>query len=228
VWRRGVGTAKDWRLPTLPARPSAFAAVLVVVSALVYLPMESAFGADRWITFGPFAFQASRLLLYLAYFLVGLRLGAAGLDSGLLARDGELARRWPVWLCAGLASYALHFAVIVTVVLPVVRTRQPLPLSGRLLLDITFVLCCTTISVALIALFRRFAVAHRPVFDSLSASSYGIYLLHYLFVVWLQFALLAVALDPIAKGAIVFAGAVALSWGTTAALRRAPMLARVL
>jgi hypothetical protein len=47
-------------------------------------------------------------------------------------------------------------------------------------------------------------------------------------VVWLQFALLAVVLGPIAKGAIVFVGAVALSWGIVAALRRVPVIARVL
>ena len=78
------------------------------------------------------------------------------------------------------------------------------------------------------ALFRRFAITHQPVFDRLSACSYGMYLIHYPVVVWLQFALLAVALDPIAKGAIVYVGAVALNWGIVAALRRVPVIARVL
>jgi len=54
------------------------------------------------------------------------------------------------------------------------------------------------------------------------------YLIHYPVVVWLQFALLAVALGPIAKGSVVFVGAVALSWGIVAALRRVPVIARVL
>ena len=81
---------------------------------------------------------------------------------------------------------------------------------------------------AFIALSRRFVFSHRPVLDSLSASSYGIYLIHYPVVVWLQFALLAVTLGPIAKGAIVFVGAVAVSWGIVVALRRVPVIARVL
>ena len=107
-------------------------------------------------------------------------------------------------------------------------THRPLPLTLRLLSDLTVVLCCGTISFAFIAFFRRFAIAHQPVFDSLSASSYGMYLIHYPVVVWLQFALLAVALGPIAKGAIVYVGAVALSWGIVVALRRVPVTARVL
>ncbi|HLZ06564.1 MAG TPA: acyltransferase [Bradyrhizobium sp.] len=209
-------------------RPTAFLAMLLVASALVYVPMELNFGADGWLTLGPFSFQASRLLLYAVYFLVGLQMGASIAVSGVLAPNAELARRWPIWLTAGLVAYALRLAVILTLILPVAKGHQPLPLSLRLLGDFTVVLCCGTISLAFIALFRRFAIAHRPVFDSLSASSYGMYLVHYPIVVWLQFALLAVALGPIAKGAIVYVGSVALSWGITLVLRRVPIIARVL
>jgi hypothetical protein len=54
------------------------------------------------------------------------------------------------------------------------------------------------------------------------------YLIHYPVVVWLQFAMLAVSLSPIAKASIVFTGAGAVSWGIVAALRRVPAIARVL
>jgi surface polysaccharide O-acyltransferase-like enzyme len=190
--------------------------------------MELVFGADSWVTLGAFSFQASRLLLYAIYFLAGILIGAFGTESGILARNAGLARRWPIWLSAGFAAYALRLAIIITLILPVAAAHRPLPLSLRLLSDLTLILCCTTISFAFIALFRRFAIAHQPVFDSLSASSYGMYLIHYPIVVWLQFALLAVALGPITKGAIVFVGAVALSWGIVVVLRRVPVIARVL
>jgi peptidoglycan/LPS O-acetylase OafA/YrhL len=208
--------------------PAAFVALLLVVSALVYVPMELVFGADRWLTLGPFSFQSSRLLLYAIYFLVGLRIGAAGTENGFLARNAGLAQRWPIWVSAGLAAYALRLAIIITLILPVARAHQPLPLTVRLLSDLTVILCCGTISFAFIALFRRFAVAHHPVFDSLSASSYGMYLIHYPVVVWLQFALLAVAPGPVAKGAMVFVGSVGLSWGIVVVLRRVPVIARLL
>jgi peptidoglycan/LPS O-acetylase OafA/YrhL len=206
----------------------AFVATLLVVSALVYVPMELVFGTERWLTLGPFSFQASRPLLYAIYFLAGIQIGASGAEFGFLARNAELARRWPIWLLAGLAAYALRLAIIVMLVLPVVAAHRPLPLAPRLLSDVTLVLCCGTISFAFIAFFRRFAIAHQPVFDSLSASSYGMYLIHYPVVVWLQFALLAVALGPIAKGTIVCVGTVALSWGVVVALRRVQVIARVL
>jgi peptidoglycan/LPS O-acetylase OafA/YrhL len=177
--------------------------------------------------FGPFSFQASRLLLYATYFLAGIQLGASGTESSFLARNAELARRWPIWLSGGLAVYALRLAVIITFILPVVSAHRPLPLVPRLLSDLTLVLCCGIISFAFIAIFRRFAIARQPVFDSVSASSYGMYLIHYPVVIWLQFALLTVALGPIAKGAIVYVGAVTLTWGTVVALRRDRMIARV-
>lgn len=205
-----------------------FVAMLLVVSVLVYVPMELVFGADSWVTLGAFSFQASRLLLYAIYFLAGILIGAFGTESGILARNAGLARRWPIWLSAGLSAYALRLAIIVMLVLPVAAAHRPLPLTLRLLSDLSFVLCCSTISFALIALFRRFAIAYQPAFDSLSSSSYGMYLIHYPVVVWLQFALLAVALGPIAKGAIVFVGAVALSWGIVVMLRRVPATARLL
>ena len=226
--RRGTANTQVPRHLGFYDRPAAFVTVLLVVSALVYVPMELSFGADHWLTIGPFSFQVSRLLLYAAYFLVGLQMGAAGTESGFLARNAGLVRRWPIWLSAALAAYALRLTVIIMLVLPVAKLHQPLPLAPRLLSDLTLVLCCGTISFAFIALFRRFAGARQPVFDSLGASSYGMYLVHYPIVVWLQFALLAVALGPIAKGAIVFVGAVALSWGIVVVLRRVPPIARLI
>jgi peptidoglycan/LPS O-acetylase OafA/YrhL len=227
LWRRRTANRQAPRHLGVHGAPAALA-MLLIVSALVYVPMALAFGADRWLSFGPLAFQASRLLLYATYFMVGIQMGAAGIESGFLARNVGLARRWPIWLSAGLAAFALHLAVIATLILPKARAHQPVPLDLHALVDVTFVLCCGTISFAFIALFRRFAVGHRPVFDSLSASSYGMYLVHYPIAVWLQFALLAVGLGPIAKGAIVFAGTVALSWGIVVTLRRIPVIARVL
>jgi glucans biosynthesis protein C len=56
-------------------------------------------------------------------------------------------------------------------------------------------------------------------FDSLSINAYGIYLLHYAVVVWLQYALLAVALPAGAKVILVLAPALVLSWAASAGLR---------
>jgi surface polysaccharide O-acyltransferase-like enzyme len=74
----------------------------------------------------------------------------------------------------------------------------------------------------------RFAKARSRVLDSLRDNAYGMYLIHYAFVSWLQYALLKVALPAFVKGSLAFSATLALSWGVTAALRRIPAVARVI
>jgi len=87
--------------------------------------------------------------------------------------------------------------------------------------DVAFVVSGLVSSFAALAIFLRFATRPVRVFDALSRDAFGIYLLHYPFVTWLQFALLGLAWPGAVKGALVFVGAVLLSWGTVAAYRRA-------
>jgi len=205
-------------------RPAAFFAVFMAVSAAAYLPPLVAFGPNRWVAFGPFSLQASRFLLYFVYFLAGVVVGAGGIERGLLARDGRLGRQWPIWVAAALALYLIVAAMAF---LPKADAGGASGLAG-LLMFAAFVLCCGACGFALLALFRRFANARSRLFDSLSDNAYGIYLVHYGFVLWLQYALLPANFPAIVKAALVFSGALALSWGTTAALRRIPAVARVI
>jgi surface polysaccharide O-acyltransferase-like enzyme len=64
--------------------------------------------------------------------------------------------------------------------------------------------------------------------DSLCENAYGIYLVHHLFVIWLQYSLLQAPLAALAKGSIVFLGALALRWASVAALRRVSVVAHVI
>jgi hypothetical protein len=98
----GLHVLRRWMAKTQAPRPQAFVAMLLVVSALVYVPMELVFGAERWLTLGPFSFQESRLLLYATYFLAGFQMSASGTESGFLARNTGLARRWPMSIGVGL------------------------------------------------------------------------------------------------------------------------------
>ena len=71
------------------------------------------------------------------------------------------------------------------------------------------------------------AVTRHPAFDSLSACSYGLYLVHYPVAIWLQYALLAVPVGPVVKGIIVCVGTILFSWAIVVALRRVPAIAHV-
>ena len=88
----------------------------------------------------------------------------------------------------------------------------------RLLAAIALVLGCAAGGMFALALCLRFGQRRRAAFDSLSANAYGIYLLHYAPVVWLQFALLDAALLAIAKGATVLVAALLITWPLAAAI----------
>jgi surface polysaccharide O-acyltransferase-like enzyme len=62
----------------------------------------------------------------------------------------------------------------------------------------------------------------------MQAPAYGVYLLHYIFIVWLQYAVYDLALHAGAKFAIVFAGTLSMSWILTVALRKIPLVARMI
>jgi surface polysaccharide O-acyltransferase-like enzyme len=215
------------RVSKASRRPMAFFAAFVIVSVAAYLPMLIAFGAGSWVTVGPFAAQSSRFLHYGLYFFAGVAVGACDFSHGLVARDGRLARRWVLWVVAALSLFALN-VVLVVAMSPSGAASWVQPLVQQLIRGLGFVFCCATISFAMLAVFRRFANRHTIVFDSLSRNAYGIYLVHYGFVVWLQYALLPAALPATAKAAMVVTMALALSWGTTAALRQIRPVARII
>ena len=204
-------------------RPAVFFGLLVAVSAAVYIPLSLVFNPFFWSAFGPFTFQTSRLLHYFVYFLAGVGVGAYGTERGLLAPDGKLARRWLLWLIAALPAFGLLMGIFIAAV-----TSKTSPQLWGIIGGLAFALSCAVSSFAFLAVFLRFARRRVKVYDRLRDNAYGIYLLHYAFVSWLQFALLRAPLSAISKGSIVFLGAVALSWGATAALRRVPAVARVI
>jgi hypothetical protein len=204
-------------------RPFAFFGLLIAASALAYIPMELIFNAFAWTAFGPFTFQTSRLLHYFIYFVVGVGIGAYGIERGLLAADGKLARRWFAWLPAALLTFAMTIVVVVIAMTTHSRVRM-----WEILGDSAFAVSCASTSFAFISLFMRFAKTRVKVWDSLTNNAYGMYLIHYPFVSWLQYALLKSQLPAIAKGSLVFLGTLALSWGVIAAIRRIPAVARVI
>jgi hypothetical protein len=214
-------------------RPGLFVSALLIASIIVYVPAVLYFGASRWFAVGPIAIQASRILLYLVYFFAGVGIGAVPFDEGLLAGDGGLARRWPVWLMATIASYGCIIALIYIkhAVLPDVNHQ---PLWWEIAYALAFVAYSAAQTFNILALFLRFSNDGSSIFDSLRDSAYGIYLIHYVPVLWLQYALYDFSFGPvmqlsaIIKAIIVFALTLVFSWGATAALRKIPGATHVL
>ena len=206
-----------------PDRPIVLFLLLAAVSAVTYIPMAIHFGSEGWSVFGPFFFQTSRLFHYFAYFLIAIGVGATAVSRGLFARDGKLARRWPLWTNAMVLVYLALAAAFITMISGVGKSLPWGPLLGSL-----WVLSCAASCFGFMSFFVRFATRRRGVFDSLTGNAYGMYLIHYAFVSWLQYALLPASLSGFVKGVVVTLGTIILSWATTAGLRRIPAVARVI
>ena len=206
------------------ARPAAFFGLLLAASTAAYLPLVHAVGPFHWLSVGPFQAQTSRLLHYLVYFLAGVAIGAGGLDRTLLARDGRLARHWPRWLAASLSAYVLSVGAAMVAFGPL---GQRAPVFWNLALGATFTLSCAASCTFFLALFLRFAPAPGRILDSFQANAYGVYVLHFALVSWLQYALLPASMPALVKGTAVFLGALLASWAAAALLRRVPAIGRV-
>jgi peptidoglycan/LPS O-acetylase OafA/YrhL len=190
---------------------------LTTASALAYLPLALIFSPFEWSDSGPFAMQLSRPLHYTVYYFAGLGVGAFGIDRGLLAPDGRLVRGWATWFGIAVASLMLWMG------LSALAMRDAnAPVALQIAVGISFTLACASGVFFAIAACLRFATRRAPILDRLAAASFGLYLFHYVFIVWLQYALLDLNLPAVAKAAIVFSLTLALAWATTAAMRFIP------
>jgi hypothetical protein len=215
------------------AHPIRYFIGLVTASAVAYVPLAITFTPWEWYQFGPFAFQPSRPLHYAVYFLAGVGIGAHGLERGLLATDGALAQCWARWLAGALAAFLLWIGAAALIVqqggMPLFDLeQQKIPLGLFIVASVCFVLACASSCFFFAAVFLRFATQRVRALESLSDNAYSMYLIHFVFVVWLQYLLLDVPLFAVAKAAIVFSCTLVLSWGTVAALRRIPLGARLI
>lgn len=197
------------------ARPGRYFFVLATASALAYVPLALVFTPWRWANQGPFGLQFSRPLLYAVFYVAGLAIGVGGFERGLLAPGGRLARRWGIWLVAASAFFVLWMALTALGM----KDDGGGPLALRAAVGVSFALACASSCLAALAGCLRFAVQRSRVLDSLSNNAFGIYVWHYPFVVWLQYALLGVALFAIGKAAIVLGAALLLAWGAALAVR---------
>ncbi len=201
------------------ADPLRYFAGLIALSAIAYVPLALAFTPWAWKSFGPFSLQLCRPLHYAVYFFAGVGIGAHGLERGLLSVDGFVARHWK----AGLAAFLAAFVVWSVPIGLMMKDGDNGPILLQLVSDFGFVLACASGCFFVAAVALRFARFRAAWLDNLSDNAYGMFLIHYVFVVWLQYALLDVALFAVAKAAIVFSGTVLASWGAMIAMRRIPL-----
>jgi surface polysaccharide O-acyltransferase-like enzyme len=210
-------------------RPMTAFAAFLALSIATYLPMHLAFGDVSWLELGrfPLPIQTSRILLYAAYFFVGVGVGAVNLRTGLLTENGELARRWPVWFGFAFVFYASILVAVYAHHNWVGNFDSP-PLIWKVAYGLAFACYSAAMPFTLTAIFVSFANSRWRLLDAVQPSAYGIYLLHYIFIIWLQYALYDEPFSAFVKFAIVFAGTLSMSWAVTLMLRKIPLVARMI
>jgi surface polysaccharide O-acyltransferase-like enzyme len=154
-------------------------------------------------------------LLYAVYYLAGLGVGAHGLECGLLAREGMLARRWSLWLPCAFVSLLLWMGLTGLTL----AYANSAPLMLQIVADVSFALAGASGFFFVMAACLRFGAIRSRLFDGVSKNAFGIYLLHYAPLVWLQYAVLDASLSAFAKAAIVFGGTLLLTFAATVAIR---------
>lgn len=208
-------------------QPAVFWLLLAGVTIIAYVPALMYFGANEWFEFGPFSVQASRVLLYFAYFFIGVSVGAANFDRGILSADGQLPRsRW-LWVVATLIPYCLMW-VMIYIKREILGNPDVLPHWYPAIYGTFLVLFSAAILLAILAFFLHSRAPGPTLLDRMQADAYGMFLLHYPIALWIQYALFDYSLPAIVKAAIGFVLTVILSWGLTAALRKIPGASHVL
>jgi surface polysaccharide O-acyltransferase-like enzyme len=232
VWRLAPNTlaALGRAIDALRYRPGFAFVAFLIFSIIVYLPMRLYFGDAAWYELDnkyPLPIQTSRIFLYSGYFLVGVGIGATDLRSGIFAENGELAARWKIWLGIALVFYGVILLLVYAHHNWITNFDAP-PLSWRVAYGLAFALFCGAMAFAEPAFFLKFARLPLRLLDAMRPNAYGIFLTHYIFIIWLQYAVYEPALSPFLKFAIVFVGTLAGSWAVTVMLRRIPVVRRMI
>jgi len=213
-WLPGMGR---W-MEKLRGHPVAAFVALFFLSAFAYIPLLARFGFGTWANLitPPFSFQISRVALYALWFVLGFLAGIPGLDAGLLARGGAQARHWKLWLLVCVVAYnALVFVP---------------KLGGHWahVEPLFWVASCVASCIGFLAMFRGMEIHARAWMSSLSRSAYVMYLVHYVYVLWLQRLMLDRPIHASLKFLFVFLATVLLSWLTAQMLLRIPKLKTIL
>jgi surface polysaccharide O-acyltransferase-like enzyme len=224
-----VFTSLGRLIAALRERPLAAFVAFLALSVVCYLPMHLVFGDGAWFEPGhyPFPVQSSRILLYPTYFFTGVGIGVVSLRTGLLAEHGEIEKRWPLWLGCAVLFYGAILLLVYAHHNWIDNFASP-ALWWRTAYGVAFASFSAAMAFTLPATSLRLAKSSLWFLDAMQPSAYGIYLLHYMPIIWLQYAVFDPAWPADVKAAIVFIGTLSSSWLLTVWLRKIPFVARMI
>jgi surface polysaccharide O-acyltransferase-like enzyme len=133
--------------------------------------------------------------------------------------------RWTLWLAFASAFYGVILLLVYAHHNWLANFNSP-PLWWRTAYGLAFAMFSAAMTVP--AVFLRFARSSLWLLDAMQPSAYGIYLLHFIFLIWLQYIVYDPAFPAVVKFAIVFTGTFSMSWALTVLLRKIPVVARTI
>jgi surface polysaccharide O-acyltransferase-like enzyme len=225
---RSIEAPGQW-IDRLRDRPITAFAGFLAFSIVIYLPLRLAFGDSAWLVPGhyPLPIQTSRILLYAGYFFAGVAVGQAGLQVGLLAETGRLAKCWMLWLACAAVFYGAILLMVYLHHSGLIDFNSP-PEWWHVAYGLAFAAFSAGMTFTVPAFFLRFERSSFRLLDAMQPQAYGIYLVHFIPLIWLQYAVYDPAFPAGVKFAIVFAGTLSVSWALTAWLRKIPAVARTI
>ena len=203
-------------------------ALFLSLLLVTYLPVAQVSSqTGGWLTiFGPLNVPLPRLGLYIVYFVFGVVLGSRCLSSEVSESNllSPYSKPYPGSRFIYLATF---FACILFVLLRV--AIDPLiSLFGMELswyvVNSLYVLSGFAIVISLVLLAKRYLLRQDNTLDNLASNSYGIYMLHYTIVAWIQFSFGPLLFLDAFKPWVVFLLAVPLSWVAADGIRRLPLV----
>jgi hypothetical protein len=210
------------KLQSMSGNPLKVVLLIYIILWILYVPASWLFGAYTWKSFGPFAFQKSRLLLYFGFFIFGSMLGASNFEKGLFSSDSRFIKNWRICLRACVLFYMLLLIMEAFGRKEIAEKLGEWP--SNIIYGCIYSASTCFSSLALLAIFRKFITRPVSFRDSLTRNAYCIYLVHYIFVLWCQYELLNVDLPAFIKFLITFLTSIFLSWQVSILLRKIPVV----
>jgi Acyltransferase family. len=229
-------------------KPIAGFTILCLIVAIILGTSDLIWGAPWWIGFGKlFYLRGSRFIVKAFLFFLGAGFAQAGAFNNA-ASFGAITKHWKLWLglalVAGMAymSYALlyfyepvgpynteikrHFYLGGTWsdVWPVFERYAPAVLLRTSLMAVFMI----SLILAYLSVFKRFLDQPLPMWMSLAACSYGIYIIHEPMVVWTHYCFYQSDVSELIKFALAGFGSLVISWAIIAKLRPLPGFRKVL
>ncbi len=192
---------------------------IFLLTIVAYIPLTLIVHPFSWTSLGgPFDVQAARILLYFAYFLAGVVLG-----KGQEWRQQGWPKNWRACFLMGILAFSTNVWILLKGM-----DLLPTPTSRALVMGIFFAASCAGLSLGLLGFFRKYVHQTQPVMESLNSNAFGIYILHYTWITWLQYLLLEAAWPAALKFIFCFIAGLLFSWGSSHLLRKIPVVRQML